>query len=430
MHYTIAAQGGCSAVDATATVTIYAAPTASPTPSPASVCIGSTVNINGTPSGGSGTYTTHAWTVQNAGGTGASGSNLTNAGAQTVTFSATGLTAGTVTLRYTVTDNNGCPGTADVTVTVNAVPTVTCPSNLTVCTNTATFALTGGSPGGGAYSGTGVSGGNFNPATAGLGTHTITYTYTSGGCTNTCMYTITVVNPPSVTCPSDMTVCAEILPLTLSGGTPFGGTYSGPYVSGGLVNPPPPLVQSFFDVFYSVTDPMTNCSNTCTFRITVNPSPAAVNASGAGTFCGSTTITASNGGSGTIYFQGTTSGGTSTATASTSEVVTVSGTYYFRARSADGCWGPQGSVTVTINPLPTAGTCNKVNDLCQTNTGKIDIQASGGTPPYSVTWTPAHGTPSQPAAIATSGGILTVMGLQGGVSYLFVVKDANNCQAP
>jgi len=162
---------------------------------------------------------------------------------------------------------------------------------------------------------------------------------------------------------------------------------------------------------------------------TVTALPAAVAASGAGTFCGSTTITANNGGDGTIYFQGTTSGGTSTATASASEVVTASGTYYFRARSAAGCWGPEGSVTVTINPLPTAGTCNMVGDFCYTNNGKIDIQASGGTPSYSVTWTPAHGM-SQPQTITNSGNTITITGLHAGVNYTFVVKDANNCQAP
>ena len=46
--------------------------------------------------------------------------------------------------------------------------------------------------------------------------------------------------------------------------------------------------------------------------------PTAVTVTGAGTFCGSTTLTAANGGSGTIYFQGTTSGGTSTATPASS----------------------------------------------------------------------------------------------------------------
>ncbi len=88
-------------------------------------------------------------------------------------------------------------------------------------------------------------------------------------------------------------------------------------------------------------------------QITVNPSPTATIVSGAGTFCGSTIITATGGTGGTMYFQGTTSGGTSTATPSASQTITTSGTYYFRSRSAAGCWGPEGSAVVTINVLPT-----------------------------------------------------------------------------
>ena len=57
----------------------------------------------------------------------------------------------------------------------------------------ADFALAGGSPVGGTYSGTGVAAGNFSPATAGTGTHTITYTYTDGnGCVNSATSDITV----------------------------------------------------------------------------------------------------------------------------------------------------------------------------------------------------------------------------------------------
>ncbi|HXB11672.1 MAG TPA: T9SS type A sorting domain-containing protein, partial [Bacteroidia bacterium] len=42
-----------------------------------------------------------------------------------------------------------------------------------------------GSPVGGTFSGVGVSGANFNPSTAGIGVHTVIYTYTNKqGCTN------------------------------------------------------------------------------------------------------------------------------------------------------------------------------------------------------------------------------------------------------
>ncbi len=62
----------------------------------------------------------------------------------------------------------------------------------TVCTNTtAPFALTGGSPAGGTYSGPGVTNGIFDPAVAGQGTHTITYTYIDGNnCAGTATQTI------------------------------------------------------------------------------------------------------------------------------------------------------------------------------------------------------------------------------------------------
>jgi hypothetical protein len=46
--------------------------------------------------------------------------------------------------------------------------------------------LTGATPAGGIFSGTAVTGTNFNAATAGTGTYLVTYTYTdANGCTNT-----------------------------------------------------------------------------------------------------------------------------------------------------------------------------------------------------------------------------------------------------
>jgi hypothetical protein len=55
------------------------------------------------------------------------------------------------------------------------------------------FELTGGSPAGGEYTGPGVSNGWFDPAAAGMGEHTITYTYTDPNlCTNSATDVITV----------------------------------------------------------------------------------------------------------------------------------------------------------------------------------------------------------------------------------------------
>ena len=55
------------------------------------------------------------------------------------------------------------------------------------CLSETTYALSGGDPVGGVYSGTGVSGSNFDASVAGEGVHTITYTYTDGNsCVDQC----------------------------------------------------------------------------------------------------------------------------------------------------------------------------------------------------------------------------------------------------
>jgi hypothetical protein len=137
---------------------------------------------------------------------GGGGSFNPNANALNAVYtpSAAEITAGNVTLTLTTNDPTGpCTPVSDqMTITINPTPTVSCPANSSTCVNTASYALTGGLPAGGTYSGPGVSSGNFNPATAGVGTHTITYTYTDGNsCSNSCPFSITV-NPtivPSVT---------------------------------------------------------------------------------------------------------------------------------------------------------------------------------------------------------------------------------------
>ena len=74
-----------------------------------------------------------------------------------------------------------------------ALPTVTLAAYSNVCVGDPAFNLSGGAPGGGIYSGPGVSGGMFTPSVAGVGNHTITYSYTNtNGCSSMATETITV----------------------------------------------------------------------------------------------------------------------------------------------------------------------------------------------------------------------------------------------
>lgn len=98
--------------------------------------------------------------------------------AQTLVASASGQYYVAVTDTLT-----GCNASDSVNVTINTPPTVTFSiAQDTICTTDASLTLSG-SPAGGTFSGPGVTGTTFNPATAGVGTHSITYDYTdANGC--------------------------------------------------------------------------------------------------------------------------------------------------------------------------------------------------------------------------------------------------------
>ncbi|MBK8969770.1 MAG: HYR domain-containing protein [Lewinellaceae bacterium] len=72
---------------------------------------------------------------------------------------------------------------------------VTCPADITTCLESASFTLPDGVPADGTFSGTGVTGDQFDPAVATAGVHVITYTGTDvNGCSNTCTFTVTVID--------------------------------------------------------------------------------------------------------------------------------------------------------------------------------------------------------------------------------------------
>ncbi len=99
--------------------------------------------------------------------------------------------AGDFTVYQTV---NGClSDTTTVTSAPLTVPNVTLTAFSSVCVNSPKFSLTGGSPAGGTYSGPGVVSNQFDPSIAGLGTFTISYSFTDvNGCSAQAQQTITV----------------------------------------------------------------------------------------------------------------------------------------------------------------------------------------------------------------------------------------------
>ena len=108
----------------------------------------------------------------------------------------------TFTIRYRAYSGGVCVNDKILIITVNAAPKVQFNAMPAACLDAVPFQITqaseiGGVPGTFVYSGPGVSAtGIFTPALAGVGTHTIKYTFTSAaaGCIDTISKTITVLD--------------------------------------------------------------------------------------------------------------------------------------------------------------------------------------------------------------------------------------------
>ena len=170
------------------------------------------------------------------------------------------------------------------------------------CLNSTVYALSGGLPAGGTYSGTGVTGTNFNASVAGVGTHSITYTYKdTNGCTNIAVNNIVVNGLPVVTFGGTLTPqCISSTVYTLTGGLPSGGTYSGAGVTGTNFNASMAGLGTQ-TITYTYTD-LNGCSNSATNSIVVNPLPVATltSSDADNIFCQGTSVTFTAG-TGTNY---------------------------------------------------------------------------------------------------------------------------------
>jgi PKD repeat protein len=161
---------GCSNTS-TVLVNVNALPSISASSSAPDICEGSSVTLTGNGA------VNYDWMPGSL-----NGASVVDSPVSSTTYTVTG------------TDANGCSNTTTVSVNVNALPSV----SITLATDTfcdidGPTMLSGGSPAGGNYSGTGVTANAFDPSSVGAGTFAITYTFTDvNGCTNSASQSVVV----------------------------------------------------------------------------------------------------------------------------------------------------------------------------------------------------------------------------------------------
>lgn len=293
----------------------------------------------------------------------------------------------TVTTKYIVSISDACNNIQkdSLIVTVNLKATVTLNDFNDVCAGSSAFTLSGGSPAGGTYSGTGVSAGKFNPSVTGAGTFNITYSYTNiNGCTATATKSIKVNNAPVVTLADFTPVCVNSPSFGLTGGSPAGGTYSGTGVSGNNFNPAS-AGPGNFTISYSYTD-ANGCSTISQKNITVYDKPSATITTPNGTvICSGTAITLqASAGTGLQYqWFNNASALTTLSSGNATYSASVPGNYTLRVVNANGCEVTSSALSVTTGSTPTASISSSATDFCPGDSVQLTTNLNAG---ESVEW--------------------------------------------
>lgn len=331
---------------------------------------------------------------------------------------------GTATITYTYSEN-GCTGSASQTIVVEATPLVTLDTHAPVCMGSAAFVLNG-LPEGGVFEGIGMNGNIFDPSLAGVGTWSITYTYTAEGsaaCIGSATIEITVNASPVIIFDALGSICENGTPIEMLQAFPAGGTFSGNGVEGSMFFPALAGVGTF-PITYSYTD-LTGCSASAVQDITVTAAPV-ITFAVIGPFC-------SNANPVDLDAAVSPAGGTFTGTAVFSGDTQnfypeIAGpgvfTLSYQYSDASGC-SAVASQDVTVFDVPTAIVSNDAA-ICVGGTATLSLQISNGQAPYVFAFNDGITTETIP----TEGYWESVVMPTSNTSYTFqAITDANGCPA-
>jgi len=424
--------GGCTTTSQV-TVVVSPLPDAASAGTTQTPCVGATVILDGNlPAHGSG-----IWTQVSGPATVSFVNTLAN------NTQASGFTvAGNYVLRWSLYSGTCAPNTSDVTITAGA-PTVTFGGTLTdQCKSATTYALSGGSPSGGTYSGSGVTGTNFNASTSGgVGAKTIIYTYTDGtGCSALATNIITVFGPsPVITGAASVCKGSTTVPYStpLVAGNSYNwsitGANPGTITAGAGTNAITVDWTNNGTATVNVTETdASGCAVTATKAVTINSPPAIPNIGNTNSVClnstiGYTTINPNANPGGMTYTWTITGGSLSNpAVRNPNATWTSAGTgtlQVVRRETATGCTSTSAVYNVTVNPTPSPA-ITPTAAVCENQSGVV--YTTPNTVGNTYNWA-LQGTGSGTIVTPTNTNSVTVDWTTAGTRIISVGERQGNC---
>ena len=202
---------------------------------------------------------------------------------------------------YSVYYNYGCAVADTIHITVYDITSVDAGNDVTSCIFDSSFYLGPPSLVGGIWSGPGIGGGTdpimgrFSPSDAGIGFHTITYTYLNPGCGNSSdVVHVTVKDVPQITITASPLAGCVPLTVNFTNSPPLASTYHWDFGDGDTSNMVSPThlfsTSGTFSLIVTASN-VGNCTNSDTISIDVYPLPTDSIIGGPFVICDMTDIT-------------------------------------------------------------------------------------------------------------------------------------------
>ena len=397
ISYTVT--NGCGSATATHVVTVTPLPSVGTITGIAEFCVGTGTTLTDAATGG-------AWSSSN-----------TAVATVGVSGAVLGVSGGTATISYTLTNACGSAHASQiVTVDVLSAGTISGLSGVCIGTSTTlTDATTGGTwSSSNTAVATVVASTGVVTGVAG-GTSTITYSVTNTCGTSFATHIVTVIATPTVGAISGTNVFCQGTTSNLTDGT-TGGIWSSSNTAVATVGSTTGIASGIAGgtaiISYTVTYSCT--SVTATYPVTINPLPVVAAITGAAAFCHTTTTTLSDATTGGVW--SSSNAGVATVGTSSGLVSPVTaGNVIISYKVTNGCGNTIVTKAITIDSLPPLVTIAGSATVCQTGTTTLTDIAPGGT------WASSNTTI---ATVGSTNGV--VSGISGG-SVTITYSIVNTC---